>query len=49
MSDYLEKVLEIHAGQLNKVGKPYILHPLRLMLRFNRDDDIITAAFNVGR
>ncbi|MCD5973949.1 GTP pyrophosphokinase [Pseudomonas quasicaspiana] len=25
----------VHAGQLDKAGKPYILHPLRLMMRFD--------------
>lgn len=27
--------LKAHAGQVDKAGKPYILHPLRLMLRFS--------------
>ncbi|TBU92773.1 GTP pyrophosphokinase [Phytopseudomonas dryadis] len=25
----------VHAGQVDKSGKPYILHPLRLMLKFD--------------
>lgn len=24
-----------HAGQVDKAGKPYILHPLRLMMKFD--------------
>jgi len=32
----LERALEIalaaHAGQLDKAGQPYILHPIRVML-----------------
>jgi (p)ppGpp synthase/HD superfamily hydrolase len=25
----------VHAGQVDKAGKPYILHPLRLMMKFD--------------
>ena len=39
----LNKAIEIaakaHAGQLDKGGKPYILHPLRVMMNFCADDD----------
>lgn len=35
----LERAIEIsaaaHAGQVDKAGQPYILHPLRVMLRVN--------------
>ena len=35
----LEKAIALaatqHAGQLDKGGQPYILHPLRLMLQFS--------------
>lgn len=34
---------EVHAGQADKAGRPYILHPLRLMLRFTNEDEMITA------
>lgn len=30
----LSLALKAHAGQFDKAGKPYILHPLRLMLQF---------------
>ena len=47
MTNYVEKALklalEIHAGQVDKAGKPYILHPLRLMSKFSTDDEMITA------
>ncbi|WP_434602276.1 GTP pyrophosphokinase [Pseudomonas sp. Z4-7] len=26
---------KVHAGQVDKAGKPYILHPLRLMMKFD--------------
>lgn len=32
---------EAHAGQVDKAGKPYILHPLRLMAQM--DDDLSKA------
>jgi (p)ppGpp synthase/HD superfamily hydrolase len=47
MTNYVEKALklalEIHTGQVDKAGKPYILHPLRLMSKFSTDDEMITA------
>ncbi len=29
---------EVHRGQVDKAGHPYILHPLRVMLRMTSDD-----------
>lgn len=29
---------DAHAGQLDKAGKPYILHPLSLMLKFEEEE-----------
>lgn len=34
---------EIHAGQVDKAGKPYILHPLRVMLQLRDKPDQIAA------
>jgi (p)ppGpp synthase/HD superfamily hydrolase len=34
---------EAHAGQKDKGGAPYILHPLRVMLRMENDTDRIVA------
>jgi len=43
----LEKALEIaakaHAGQVDKGGQPYILHPIRVMLRVSSIPAKITA------
>lgn len=43
----VDKALQIavnaHAGQLDKAGRPYILHPLRIMLQMQTDDEKITA------
>ena len=40
----LEKAVEIaakaHAGQVDKGGKPYILHPLRVMMKYCDDGDV---------
>lgn len=43
----LEHAIEIaataHAGQLDKAGEPYILHPIRVMLRMSSLEERITA------
>jgi len=37
---------EAHAGQVDKAGAPYILHPLRLMLRMTTNDERIVAVLH---
>lgn len=37
---------EAHAGQTDKAGAPYILHPLRVMLKMTTDDERIVAALH---
>jgi (p)ppGpp synthase/HD superfamily hydrolase len=37
---------EAHAGQLDKGGQPYILHPLRVMLRLKTDEERIVAVLH---
>lgn len=36
----------LHAGQVDKAGAPYILHPLRLMLRLADDEARIVAVLH---
>ena len=49
MSD-LDQAISIatkaHSGQLDKAGKPYILHPLRLMLQFESEVEMIIAVMH---
>jgi len=46
----LEKAIHLacdaHAGQLDKAGQPYILHPLRLMMKFSFEREQIVAVLH---
>lgn len=46
----LEKAIvlavEAHAGQVDKQERPYILHPLRLMLQMETEEEMITAVLH---
>lgn len=46
----IEKAIEIaaraHAGQVDKAGAPYILHPLRLMLAVNGEHERMAAVLH---
>lgn len=46
----LDKALAIavamHAGQTDKIGEPYILHPLRIMLKLRRQADRVVAVLH---
>jgi (p)ppGpp synthase/HD superfamily hydrolase len=46
----LEKAIKIaveaHAGQVDKAGQPYILHPLRCMLKVETDIQRISAVLH---
>jgi (p)ppGpp synthase/HD superfamily hydrolase len=46
----LERAIEIaarsHAGQVDKAGQPYILHPLRLMLAVTAPEERIAAVLH---
>lgn len=37
---------EAHAGQVDKRGEPYILHPLRVMLAMDTDEERIVAVLH---
>jgi (p)ppGpp synthase/HD superfamily hydrolase len=37
---------EAHQGQTDKAGAPYILHPLRIMLTLNTNEERITAVLH---
>lgn len=49
MSD-LDKAIKIasntHFGQVDKGGQPYILHPLRLMMKFKNKSEMIIAVLH---
>lgn len=46
----LEKAIEIaakaHAGQTDKAGNAYILHPLRVMLRVQTEEEMMAAVLH---
>jgi (p)ppGpp synthase/HD superfamily hydrolase len=42
----IQVALTSHAGQQDKAGQPYILHPLRLMLRMSTPEDMIVAVLH---
>jgi (p)ppGpp synthase/HD superfamily hydrolase len=46
----LERAIAIaagaHAGQVDKAGAPYVLHPLRMMLRVSSTDERIVAVLH---
>jgi (p)ppGpp synthase/HD superfamily hydrolase len=37
---------EAHAGQTDKAGQPYILHPLRVMMQMDTDEERIVAVLH---
>ena len=39
----IEIALEAHKGALDKGGNPYMLHPLRLMLQMDSEEEMIVA------
>lgn len=42
----IEIAVEAHSKQVDKAGAPYILHPLRLMLRVVGNDEMIAAVLH---
>jgi (p)ppGpp synthase/HD superfamily hydrolase len=43
IEDAIRLALDTHAGQKDKAGMPYILHPIRVMTRLKSDDEMIVA------
>lgn len=39
----LEIAIRVHTGQVDKAGKPYILHPLRMMNRMQTENEKVVA------
>jgi (p)ppGpp synthase/HD superfamily hydrolase len=50
MPTLLEKAIRIavnaHAGQKDKAGAPYVLHPLRVMMKMGSDREMIAAVLH---
>lgn len=42
----IQIAVEAHAGQTDKAGNPYILHPLRIMFKMRTDEERMTAALH---
>ena len=42
----LQLAVQAHAGQVDKAGAPYILHPLRVMLRLHSEDERVVAVLH---
>jgi guanosine-3',5'-bis(diphosphate) 3'-pyrophosphohydrolase len=38
--------VQAHCGQIDKAGAPYILHPLRLMLRMETESEMMAAVLH---
>lgn len=43
LEDAIAIAAEAHRGQTDKAGAPYILHPLRMMIRMKTEAEMITA------
>jgi (p)ppGpp synthase/HD superfamily hydrolase len=46
LEEAIELSLSVHRGQTDKAGKPYILHPLRVMLQMTTEIEQITAVLH---
>lgn len=44
LEDAIALALKAHRGQVDKAGEPYILHPLRVMMRMPHSDEVRMAA-----
>jgi len=50
LANILYKAIEVankaHSEQVDKAGQPYILHPLRLMLKFEQTNEMVVAVLH---
>lgn len=46
LEEAIALAVRAHAGQIDKSGQPYILHPLRLMLQMDSEEEMITAVLH---
>lgn len=43
IEEAIEIAVKAHKGHRDRYGQPYILHPLRVMMRMNTEDEKVTA------
>lgn len=46
LEDAIALAVEAHRGQTDKAGEPYVLHPLRVMLRLETQEERIVAVLH---
>jgi (p)ppGpp synthase/HD superfamily hydrolase len=46
LEDAIALAVDAHRGQVDRVGQPYILHPLRVMFRLHRELDKIVGVLH---
>jgi (p)ppGpp synthase/HD superfamily hydrolase len=46
LEDAISIAAQAHKGQKDKAGAPYLLHPLRMMLRMNSEAPMIAAVLH---
>jgi (p)ppGpp synthase/HD superfamily hydrolase len=46
IEDAIALAVQAHRGQRDKAGKPYILHPLRVMLRLEDEEAMVVAVLH---
>lgn len=46
LDNAIKLAIDAHAGQVDKSGEPYILHPLRVMLSMKAEDERIVAVLH---
>lgn len=46
LDDAIELAVRAHRGQKDKAGVPYILHPLRVMLRMRTEEEMTAAVLH---